>query len=237
MNLEAGPDAPLIAHIGAALLLYGHILGGTVGMIAGPIAIAARKGGRAHRIAGETFFYSMLVMAGVGATVSPFLPDNPLTNTTAGLFTTYLVISGWLTVQRPAGTVGGPERIAALVPLAIVALGLILALASRFGEQAEDYATIYVFATIAALAAICDLRVIRRGGVAGPARLARHLWRLILALAIALGSFFLGQSDQIPAALQGPHLALFPLGALLALAYWMVRVRLPRRRRKPALAH
>jgi hypothetical protein len=207
-----------------------------IGMIAGPIAVAAPKGGRLHRRAGHVFFAAMLGMAGVGATVAPFLPDDPLTNTTAGAFTAYLVATGWLAVRRPPNRVGRTERIAVLTPIAIAALGLTLAILGVIGGQADIDATVYVFAVIAAVAVACDLRMIRQGGIAGPARLARHLWRLILALAIALGSFFLGQSDEIPAALRGPHLALFPLGALAALIYWMVRIRAPRRRRA-ALAH
>jgi hypothetical protein len=231
MVLEAGPDAPLVAHVGAGLLLYAHIVGGTIGMIAGPTAVAAPKGGRLHRGAGHVFFAAMLGMAGVGATVAPFLPDGPLTNTTAGAFTTYLVVTGWLAVRRPPNRIGRTERVAVLAPIAIAVLGLFLAGLGVAGRQANADPTVYVFAAIAAVAAACDLRMIRRGGIVGPARLARHLWRLMLALAIALGSFFLGQSDEIPAVLRGPHLALFPLGALAALIYWMARIRTPRGRR------
>ena len=40
------------------------------------------------------------------------------------------------------------------------------------------------------LAIVGDLRVIRMGGLKGPRRLARHLWRMCFALFIAAASFF-----------------------------------------------
>lgn len=61
--------------------------------------------------------------------------------------------------------------------------------------------------------------------ILAPARLARHLWRMCLALFIAAGSFFVGQADEIPQALRGPHLMVPPLAALALMAFWLVRVR------------
>jgi uncharacterized membrane protein len=40
-----------------------HILGGSVAMVAGLVAVSARKGGRLHRGAGDVFVVAMLVMA------------------------------------------------------------------------------------------------------------------------------------------------------------------------------
>jgi hypothetical protein len=88
------------------------------------------------------------------------------------------------------------------------------------------------------MAAVCDLRMIRAGGIAGPARIARHLWRMTLALAIANGSFFLGQPRFVPEIFKatGLNFAL-PLGVVALLIFWLVRVRLPRTpRHRPAVA-
>jgi uncharacterized membrane protein len=40
-----------------------HIGGGAVGLVAGTVAVSARKGGRLHRKAGTLFVLSMVVMA------------------------------------------------------------------------------------------------------------------------------------------------------------------------------
>jgi hypothetical protein len=50
---------------------------------------------------------------------------------------------------------------------------------------------------------------------------------MLTALAIAALSFFIGQADEIPAALRGPHLSIPPLAVLALLVFWLVRVRRP----------
>ena len=229
--LRAPADAPWVLHAAAWLLLYLHIGGGTVGMASGAVALLSRKGERLHRAAGNVFFVSMLLMAGVAAATAPFIPSAPgeqLTNTTAGLFTFYLVATSWTTVKRPEREVGRLEVGAVAVPAGIAVMGLLLATTKLGGPDRTVYATVYAFAAVAAIAVAGDLHAIRRGGLAGTPRVARHLWRMCLALFIAVGSFFLGQSDEIPAALRGPQLAIPPLAVLALMAFWLVRVRLPR---------
>jgi uncharacterized membrane protein len=225
MILTAPAGAPWVLHAGAALLLFLHIAGGSVGLVAGATAILARKGERLHRAAGTVFFVSMLFMAGVGAGVSPFLPDAQWTNTTAGLFTLYLVGTSWATVRRGEGRVGRFEVGAFLVAAGIAVTGLALAVLHAGTPEAGGFATVYAFAVVAAIAAAGDFRMIRRGGISGAPRIARHLWRMSLALFIAAGSFFFGQADEIPQALQGPHLMVPPLAVLGLLVFWMLRVR------------
>jgi uncharacterized membrane protein len=237
MNLQVSPDAPLIVHGAAAAILALHIAGGTVGILAGATAMAARKGGRLHRTAGTVFFVAMLTMAAIATAVSPLLRE-PLeerwTNTTAGVFTLYLVATAWATVRRRQGEIGRFEVAAAVVPLGIAAMGLALALVGPTPGTGDGYATVYAFAVIAALAAACDIRMIRRGGISGAARTARHLWRMGLALFVATGSLFLGQQQVFPEPLRGsPILLVAALAPLVAMVFWLIRVRLTRR---PSLA-
>jgi hypothetical protein len=84
----------------------------------------------------------------------------------------------------------------------------------------------YPFAVLAALAAALDLNFLLRGRLERHQRIARHLWRMCAALAIAAFSFFLGQQDEFPAAWRG--LAIWfapPLAVLATMAFWLVRVR------------
>lgn len=223
----AAPDgAPAWMHIGAAILLYAHIIGASVAMIAGTIAILARKGERLHRLAGNVFFAGMLGMAGVGATVSPFLHEAQWTNTTAGAFTLYLAATGWATVMRPEGRIGRFEVLAFLVALGIALMGLALFVLT---DGSGAYATVYGFAVVAAIAALCDLGVVLKKGIAGHRRIARHLWRMALALFVALGSFFVGQQDELPAFVQGSPALFAPmLIALALLVFWLIRARFTR---------
>lgn len=228
MILQFGPEAPWILHALAAAALALHIGGGTMAMMAGGVAMFARKGGRAHRVSGTVFFISMLAMAGVAAIVAPMLPEARWTNTTAAVFALYLVVSAWVTVSRRAGSVGRIERAAVVAPLGIAGMGLALLVYGASTGRMGGFATVYVFAALSAMAAAYDLRMIRRGGVAGADRIARHLWRMSAALFVATGSFFFGQQDNIPVVIRESFvptvLGLAPLGLM---AFWLVRTRFP----------
>jgi hypothetical protein len=63
----------------------------------------------------------------------------------------------------------------------------------------------------------------------GVFRLARHLWRMCFALAIAALSFFIGQSKVFPKPIRIiPLLALPLLAVLVTMLYWLWRVRVRR---------
>lgn len=227
MILQIDPQAPLLVRAAADMALVLHIGGASVGILSGTVAILARKGGRLHRAAGDVFFGAMLAMSGVGAIVAPMFPDR--ISGAMGLFTFYLTLTAWAAVKRPPGRIGRFESGAMLLGLAATAAFLSLAwIGSQMpkGElDGEPAALGFVFGAIAALAVACDLGMIRRGGVAGPARTARHLWRMSLALFVAWGSFA-GQPRAQPEALRGsPWLFLPALAVLGLLASWMIRVR------------
>lgn len=218
-----------------------HVLAGLVGIVAGFAALAVRKGGPAHRTIGTVFFVSMLTMAGFAAVMAAL--DSQRLNTIAALFTLYLVATAWMAVRRAPRTTGRFETAAMLGAVLIAMSGLMIGIqASTVGVRDGDPssgnmpALYFVFAALATLGAATDLRLVVGGGLAGPPRLARHLWRMCLALFVAAGSFFFGQADEIPAALRGEHLMIPPFAALGALAFWMIRVRFPARFRLRAPA-
>jgi hypothetical protein len=231
MIWRPGPEAPLILQFLADAALVLHVVGGLLAIVAGFVVLAAPKGRRIHRLAGTAFFAAMLVMAGVAAPVAPLIADPPadrFTNTTAAIFALYLTLTGWMTMRRRPGAVGAFERWAVLVPVALVVEAAVVAARGRTGFE-----TIYAFAVIAALAAFGDLKLIGRGGLVGPPRTARHLWRMTAALFIAAGSLFLGRQRDFPQALQGTvWLMIPPFTVLGALAFYMLKVRWPARRRR-----
>jgi uncharacterized membrane protein len=239
MNLQVSPAAPPVVHVAAAIILALHITGGAVGMVAGFVAMAAPKGGRLHRLSGNVFFVAMLTMAGIGAAVAPFLPTQQWSNTLAGVFTVYLLATAWAAGRRADRQTGRFEPAALIVCVGVVAAALAGAWVNAHGgaDAGDPAATdgLYFVSLLASLAAIGDLVQIRRGGLAGPARIARHLWRMGVALLIATASFFLGQPKFVPAFIRDTPLVLLPVVAPLALTlFWLVRVRLaPALRRRP----
>ena len=106
----------------------------------------------------------MLTMAGIGAAVAPFLEEGQWTNTTAGVFTFYLVASAWATVRRPEGQAGRFERVAVAVPIGIALLGLVMAFVGPATGRTAGFATVYVIGLLSLVAASGDLKLIRRGG-------------------------------------------------------------------------
>ena len=89
--------------------------------------------------------------------------------------------------------------------------------------------TYFVFGSVALLAAIGDARMIRARGISGAPRLARHLWRMCIAMLIGTGSFFLGKAHLLPKPLRiMPVLASPVILVLLLRVYWLVRLRIKR---------
>lgn len=214
-----------------------HVAAGGVALLSGGAALSVRKGGRLHSKAGTIFFASMLAMAGTGALVAAFLPERG--TAVIGLLTCYLVATAWASARRRDGRAGRFEVAAFALALAcaaaMLALG-VLASASPSGRfDSLPAAAHYPFALIAALAAVLDLNFLLRGRLERHQRIARHLWRMCAALAIAAFSFFLGQQDEFPAAWRG--LALWfvpPLAVLATMVYWLIRIRFNTASGRPA---
>ena len=229
--LYVSPDAPAYVRYAADALLVTHIGAGTTGIVSGFVALLSRKGEWLHRQAGTAFFVSMLIMAAIGASVSPFLPVPEIANVLGGVLTFYLVATSWVAIKRTDGRIGRFEVGGFLVVLTLIGATVIFALTaanSPTGKFAGQPPQMYfAFALVAAIAAALDLKVIVKGELSGAARIARHLWRMCAGLTIASGSFFGGQQKFLPVALHGSPLLLVPiLAPLMLMAYWLIRVRL-----------
>src|ERR1041384_397384 len=97
------------------------------------------------------FLYLMLFMAVMGTVLS--IPIHQRGNIGGGVLAGYLVITGWMTVKREAGTIGTFEKFAALVPVGVSALFLLWGVqATMNGGKLDSYRSplYYTFASIAA---------------------------------------------------------------------------------------
>lgn len=211
-----------------AAILFPHIAAGTVAILARYAALALRKGGSLHEAAGRTFGVAMLVMAPFAIALA--MTPGQRINLLPGALTIYLTLTAWGAVRRKPGTVGRLEVAGCLFAGALAAAGLIGGLSAEGGPAQS---VLLLFGALAMLAAALDLRMLRRGGLVGFERLRRHLWRMCTALFVAAGAFFLGQADEFPNVVRGPHLFILALTPLGALVFWMIRTR-PRRRRDAA---
>lgn len=217
--------------MGVTLLL--HIVAGGLGLVSGYVALYAAKGAPLHRRSGLVFAAVMIAMTLTGLFVAVVESAAPAINVPAALITFYLVVTGLTTVRPAAAAVTpGLDRGAMLLALVVglVALGFgVEALVVGRGRDGMPAFPFFLFGVVGLLGATGDLRMLRAGGLRGAARLTRHLWRMTFALLIAAMSFFLGQADELPAAIRRPPLLALPVLVVLAtLLYWLWRVRVRR---------
>ena len=209
-------------------LLPIHVAAGALAILAGAVALMSTKGAETHRGSGRVFVYAMLVMAGTAVLISVVIEVNIGNVLQAGL-AGYLVLTGMLTMRDEPRS-RAIDVAAMLVVLAIAATHATLAVMASRSESGTigGYGPplFIVFGGIALIAGAGDARLLARRATRAPRRLARHLWRMCFALFIATGSFFLGQADEFPEALRiWPVLAALAVAPLLAMLYWLWRVR------------
>jgi len=216
------------------MLLPIHVAAGVLAIVLGAVALLARKGGAVHRRSGALFVWAMLVMAASASVLG--LRDGP-GDVVAGLLAAYFVGTAW-TAVRPASPwtrrVDGTALAMAIGLALLAAVGGVRSIGTPgLSSGGVPFRTIGVMSLVLAalllLAAAGDLRVMRSGMPRGGARLARHLWRMCIALVIAAGSFF-SIEERVAKVLpepftSGPMRALPILLLFGTMFYWLWRVR------------
>jgi hypothetical protein len=209
-------------------ILWLHVAGGGLSLLAGFAALYTAKGSRRHRSIGRVFVYAMVTMASSGVGIAAVTGVE--TSVVMGTFAAYLVFTG-MTAVSPLATGHRWINLAA----AAVAFTLAVALAN-LGRRAlaspdgvvEGLPALmaFIFAVVAILAGASDIRLLVGPQLRGGGRLARHLWRMCFALFIAAASFFLGQGNAIPQPLRSPVLLSLPvITPILAMTSWLWRIR------------
>ncbi len=211
-------------------ILWIHIAGGLIALLAGAAAVAARKGGPLHARAGTWFFGAMLVLGVTASILEPFRtpPGSPV----GGIMVCYFVATSWVTARRRDGTTGTFEIIACAGALSMAALMVWGALAGS-ATTPVGAGQVFILGGVCLLAGLLDLNAILRAKLTPAQRIARHLWRMCFAFFIATGSFFLGQQQVFPQALRGSQiLFVLAFAPFAVMAFWLVRVRLGKRLRR-----
>ena len=198
-----------------------HISAGVLGIIFGFLSMVVRKGSRIHRLFGDAFFVSMLVMAGMGGTLAA-LNKEPA-NVFGAVFTLYMLLTAWSAGRRRERKINAFNYAALLVGAGVTVYGI-----STGFKTLADHGFVAPFiglGTTMMIATVLDLRVILVGGVTGAARIARHLWRMSAAFFVAVASFFLGQPQVMPEFARRTNLVALPvILVILAMFYYLFRV-------------
>jgi uncharacterized membrane protein len=222
-----------------------HVSGGVLAMFAGAVAMSFRKGSRWHRVAGNVFVVSMIVM---GAFAVPLaLMKHDMNNLFGGILTIYLVSTAWFAARRGNNDMrsGVFEWGGFLFALTVGSLSVIHGWQKATGRVADDGTPTFMsffIGSIILLAAVGDLRVIFRG-ISGRQRITRHLWRMCFGWFFASGSFFLGPNNRplrllaaiglrqeiFRTLLRQEVLLFLAVLPLLLLVFWLIRVRVGKR--------
>ncbi len=207
------------------ILMWAHITGGSLALLSGVVAVAARKGSPLHARAGTGFVAAMLVLW-ASATILHLVEGKP--GSAAGdIFIGYFVATSWVAARRRDGTTGRFEIVACAVVLCAAAMMAWGAFTGTAVPTPVGLGPVYALAGVCLLAGLLDLNAILRTRLTATQRISRHLWRMCSAAFIATGSFFLGQQDAMPEAVRGsPALLVLAFAPFAVMAFWLVRVRL-----------
>ena len=205
-----------------------HIVGGSIALIAGAVALYASKGANLHRKSGIIFVYAMLVMTASGAIIAAVTPKR--LSVIAGVLTFYLVITALRTIRKRApGQFQWFDVVAMAIAMITGVYGITLGVGGLGNATGQidglPVLAYIVFGAVALIASLLDLRMLLAGSITGKHRIARHLWRMCFAMYMATSAFFLGQAKLFPEPLRNIALLAIPVVIVLAmLIYWLVRV-------------
>lgn len=205
-----------------------HIGAGLLALFSGTAALLFRKGDSPHRTAGTVFFLSMLVLSASAIYIAA-MKSLPIFIVGAPLVI-YLAATAWMAARRKDGEAGVFEIVALLVAVAANVGTFILALEAASSPTGKvngaPAAAFFAMCAVFALAAVLDVSVIVRRGVSGAQRIARHLWRMCIAMFIAVGSFFLGPGARVfPKWIRQTDVLFVPVIVVIAvMIFWLVRV-------------
>lgn len=201
-----------------------HAVGGFISLISGTTSVIARKGNVWHKKSGMIFYYGMLT-AGISGIVASLLPDhNSPFLFVVGLFSVYLVLSGYRALRfkrvRKMTDVRWDKVISwsmAIVGLGMIGYGLYLV----FKSVTMGWVLV-IFGAIGLLNAINDLRAMRDLKLLRKKYLRLHIGKISGAYIAAFTAFFVTNS-VLPSLLSWLLPSVF---GFIFISYWMRKTRL-----------
>lgn len=185
----------------APFLLNAHIAAGAVSLGAAAIAIAAPKGRRVHRFAGRFFVLAMTVVFASAVMLS--LRTNDLFLLTVGIFSYYMVLSGYraLYLKQPTKSADLRFRAGALDKGAAQFTLIACSGLSAYGAvywYTDLAPVLMILGSIGALMALLDLRRFRSASV-GPTRwFFTHMIRMLCGTIASVTAFMVTNMDMLP---------------------------------------
>jgi hypothetical protein len=158
------------------ILLFAHIAGGSVALICALMAVSSKKGSNFHRRVGRIY---ALGIATIGVTAIPMAIISGKTLLfLIALFSSYLVFSGWRFAVNRSGRPSKLDWIAVLIML-LTAATMTIGAYIIYAEGSDMWVALAVFATIAAVLGLVDMKSHISRRTIGKKRVARHLTNML----------------------------------------------------------
>ena len=157
--------------------LFLHILAGVAALAAAGVAVGSAKGSLLHRRAGNIYTLAMLIV-GLSALLLAVADPNSFLFA-VGIFSLYLVFTGWRAAMVRDGQPRWPDYAGGTVMIAVGLFMMGYGLGGIAGGAGAQAAVLLAFGSIGLTMALADWRDWRRGPVTGKERIARHLGRML----------------------------------------------------------
>ena len=217
--------------------MVGHMVAGGMGIIAGFVALYARKGTINHILMGRIYVIAMLLMSLTGFYYA--YSRNVHITMLAALLSGYLVVTSWLAIQRSIHSHLVKRVLPLLIGLPVAGYGVWLSwhaingVTDELGTFVVPAIKYYEFALVACIALVFDLLSAFNRQQSSKGKVNQHLWRMLIPLYIACSSLFEGQAKLFPESLQySVWLNLPEKIVLLYMGYWLFKDQLIRIKNK-----
>jgi uncharacterized membrane protein len=203
-----------------------HVAMGVLSLPTGYVALFAPKGSRLHRRSGMLFVCTMLAMSTLGAALAIIRHKVPEVNVPVALLTFYFVVTALTAVRPIAGWTRRHDLALLCMVLVVATCDLafgVTAVANGGRWRGTPAFPFFMFGVVGLIAAGGDVRMLREGALRGVQRVVRHLWRMSFALLTA--SLSIGQLKVLPKEIRSPATMALPLIVLVAMLWWLWRVR------------
>jgi hypothetical protein len=200
-----------------ATLLIFHIAAGSIALLSALGALYAAKGKTAHRRWGLAYVCSMTFIALTAWTMSALKPNSFLF--AIGCFSAYLVASGYARAKNRSGKATPLDWTVAIGGLATSLIMLWLGWIST----GTNHIVLWVFAGIAGVLSLLDIRGLRAGAFKGAERIVSHMRQMMggtIATVTAVAVVNIRHVDPGWLVWIAPSILIAPLSI-----YWTIRLR------------
>lgn len=205
-----------------------HIVMGMVVIVSGSTAFLVKKGSRQHKLAGQWFVASQVLIGLVVLIQACVTPNN--ISSLGVLFMcliVYLVVSAWLTIHHSKTKIVSLDIAMPFVALSIATAGLVMGFDAPYHPStAKDLPpteAYFFFSAVAFMSMLLDVRYLNKRGLQGKQQIVRHVWRMSFALCFAVSAPFSQGEVVLVWITEKPLQSILQMLVVIVAIFWIYR--------------